>query len=790
MNEAAREVAAASLTAMRPEVRGRLFRKYVALVVSVVCVALLANGLFGIWISYREQKASLVRIQREQAGLAAAKIGQFIKEIEGQLGWMTQLPSSSVTLEERRIDGLRLLRQIPAITELALLDESGREELQVSRVSPDVIASQRDRSREPAFVQTMARKVYYGPVYFRRGSEPYLTVALAGSRRDAGVSVADVNLIYVWDVVSQIKAGANGKAYVLDAAGRLIAHPDISLVLRNTDFSRLKQVQLARAQGQGTSQDTSAEGALVMQDVEGRQVLTAHAVIAPLGWLVFVEQPIDEAYASVYASLLATGLVLLGGLVLAVLASLLLARKMVTPIRTLQAGAARIGTGALDHRIEIKTGDELQALGDQFNKMAAQLQESYSTLEHRVKERTHDLELANLAKSRFLAAASHDLRQPLHALNLFIAQLSAQMDQAERDLLLGRIHTAVAAMNELFSALLDISKLDAGVLAPSISEFPVNDLFGRIETTFMEPARQKGLRLRIVPNSAWIRSDVILLERVLLNLVSNAVRYTDRGGMVIGCRRQGTLLRIDVCDTGIGIPDDQRRSIFGEFYRLAGPDGDRRGGLGLGLAIVDRLCGLLDHPIDLASTVGRGSRFSISVPLAPARLVRAEAPELPRTLLDGTPHGFVLVIDDDPLVCDGMRGLLQSWGYRVAIADSENGALSALAAQGRQPDLIISDYRLARGKTGFEAIERLHRACGASIPAFLISGDTAPERLREASASGYQLLHKPVSPMTLRAIVSQLVKNGDSRPAIESAAQDPPSVREPAASPTPAPTPQ
>jgi signal transduction histidine kinase len=261
-------------------------------------------------------------------------------------------------------------------------------------------------------------------------------------------------LIYVWDVVSQIKVGDKGRAYVVDASGRLIAHPDISLVLRNTDFSGLDQVQLAR----GGDQNMSAQQAQVARDVDGRSVLFAHAAIAPLGWLVFVELPLDEAYAPVYASILATGLVLLGALVLAVVASLILARKMVTSIRALQSSAARIGAGALDQRIDIKTGDELEALGDQFNSMAAQLQHSYATLEHKVDERTHQLQLANLAKSRFLAAASHDLRQPLHALNLFITQLCVETSEVERVRVVARIDAAVTAMNELFNALLEFFK--------------------------------------------------------------------------------------------------------------------------------------------------------------------------------------------------------------------------------------------------------------------------------------------------------------------------------------------
>jgi CheY-like chemotaxis protein len=345
-------------------------------------------------------------------------------------------------------------------------------------------------------------------------------------------------------------------------------------------------------------------------------------------------------------------------------------------------------------------------------------------------------------------------------------------------------------MNELFDALLDISRLDAGVLLPSVSAFPIDRLLERIETTFSAAAREKGLRLRVLSSDAWVRSDIILLERILLNLVSNAVRYTDRGGVLVGCRRRGDQLRLDVCDTGIGIPENTRRSIFVEFYRLAGADADHGGGLGLGLAIVDRLCGLLDHPLDLSSSVGRGSRFSVSVPTARAHDARTAAPALPPTATYGGRGRHVLVLDDDQLVRDGMRGLLQSWGYRVETVDSESAALAAILAHGCRPDLIVSDYRLAHGKTGFEAIERLHRACGAPIPAFLISGDTAPQRLREAGASGYRLLHKPVSPMALRAMVIQLLNGGDSERPVATDTQCPPSAQEPAADPSRAPMPQ
>jgi signal transduction histidine kinase/CheY-like chemotaxis protein len=331
-----------------------------------------------------------------------------------------------------------------------------------------------------------------------------------------------------------------------------------------------------------------------------------------------------------------------------------------------------------------------------------------------------------------------------------------------RSRLVSRIDAAVASMNELFEALLDMTKLEAGILQANPAEFAVQRLLDRVETTFAEPADKKGLSLRVVPCSAWVRSDPILLERILFNLVGNAVRYTARGGVVVGCRRRAAQLLIDVCDTGAGIPEDQRQSIFTEFYQLANPTSDRQAGLGLGLAIVDRLSRLMGHSVQLQSNPGRGSRFSVSVPLA-AELrdtVQSLAALHATDLVRGK---RVMVIDDDVLVLDGMRGILQSWGCRVQTAASGAAALASVADGGAQPDLIISDLRLADGESGIEVIERLREALGAPVPAFVISGDTAPERLREASAGGYHLLQKPVSPMILRTTLNRLLKSYEAR---------------------------
>jgi signal transduction histidine kinase/CheY-like chemotaxis protein len=732
--------------------RRTLFWKYVVIFIIVTGSALVIDGLVDIWFTAREHRAALFRVQKEQAISAASRITQFVREIEAQLGWMTHMSWDDTSLDQALLDGRRLLRQAPAIAELALIDSQGRERLRIARQAMDVSDSKTDYSKEAKFKEAVARKVYYGPVYFWRGTVPFMTIAMKAVR-GGSVSIAEVDLRPIWEVVSQIRVGRHGRAYVVDAKGRLIAHPEISLVLRYTDFSQLAQVKSARAPGKAQQ----SEDAQIVHDALGKRVLAAYATAAPLNWLVLVELPEQEAYAPRNTAIARIVIVLLAGLALALLAALLLARRMVGPVRALADGAERIGAGQLDYRIKISSGDELEALGGRLNDMAAKLQASYATLERKVEERTEQLKAANLSKSRFLAAASHDLRQPLHALNLFAAQLRYEKDQPERDRLALRIDAAVANMNELFNALLDISKLDAGATAASISEFPVSRVLGHIAATFTQAASEKGLRLRTVLSSAWVRSDPILLEQILLNLVANAVRYTSLGGIVVGCRRVGDALRIDVCDTGIGIATDQQRSIFGEFYQVPAAERGGKVGLGLGLAIVERLCAVLDHPVGLVSTLGKGSRFSITVPRAPSCAaatvpVPATAPATPSHLAGR----LVVVIDDDELALEGTGGLLRSWGCLVIAARSEREALAKLA--GKAPDLIISDYHLQDGRTGIDAIGTLRAALGREVPAFLISGDITQQRLSESGATTHHLLHKPVNPMTLRAIMSGLLK--------------------------------
>ncbi len=365
-------------------------------------------------------------------------------------------------------------------------------------------------------------------------------------------------------------------------------------------------------------------------------------------------------------------------------------------------------------------------------------------------------EAANLAKSSFLAAASHDLRQPIHALGLFIGALRGRTMDAEAAELVDHIDGSVAAMDGLFASLLDISKLDAGVVAARIEPFPVQPLLERLFREHAGEAAAAGIALRLVPTRAIIDSDPVLLERVVRNLISNAVRYTDRGGVLIGCRRRGATLSIEVWDTGCGIPTAEQEIIFREFHQVGNPERDRTKGLGLGLAIVQRVAALLATPVALQSVPGRGSVFRVAVPLHRGGWT-APAETAPQTV-PAARTGTIYVIDDELAVRQAMVSLLTTWGHRVVVAESAEALLATDLALDHRPDLIISDYRLREGANGIAAIRAVQARHGDDIPGVLITGDTAPDRIAEAEASGFLLLHKPLSNARLRAAIGNLLR--------------------------------
>ena len=682
-----------------------------------------------------------------------------------------------------------MLRQVPAITELVQLDRDGREQLRVSRLSMDVVGSGTDRSAEPAFVEAKAHKVYFGPVYFRKESEPYLTMAVAHGGR-GGVTVAEINLKLILDVISQIKVGKDGYTYVVDRMGRLVAHPDISLVLRGTDMSRLAQVSAALA-----SSDNKAP--IDATNRAGTPVLSADAPIPALNWLVFVELPLSEAQQPVIdAGLRALALLVLG-LLIAGLAGALLARRMVVPIRALQAGAQRMGGGDLGHRLEIKTGDELEALADQFNRSAEALEESYAGLERKVEDRTaelretleqqtataevlrvisqsptdvqpvlkavsaaarrfcgaddativlregaellqvahdgglaladdarfpfdrsstighatidartihipdvtsldpseyvltqalskevgvrallaapmlredgaigcillrkpepgaftprqielletfaaqaviaienvrlfteiqeksHQLEVASQHKSQFLANMSHELRTPLNAIigytEMMADGLYGEVGEKAQGVL-ERVQNNGRHLLGLINDVLDLSKIEAGQLTLTVEPFSAADMVATVLSATESLARTKGLVLRsaVAPGLPTGNGDARRLTQVLLNLVGNAIKFTDAGSVEVRATQSGDRFEFAVVDSGFGIaPEDQAR-IFDEFQQVDNSSTRKKGGTGLGLSISRKIVELHGGRISVESEVGKGSTFTVTIPI-------------------------------------------------------------------------------------------------------------------------------------------------------------------------------
>ncbi|MDO8990772.1 MAG: ATP-binding protein [Sideroxyarcus sp.] len=352
-----------------------------------------------------------------------------------------------------------------------------------------------------------------------------------------------------------------------------------------------------------------------------------------------------------------------------------------------------------------------------------------------------EAEQANTAKSKFLAAASHDLRQPIHAQGLFLEVLSrTELNGYQRELV-SSSRAAAEASSELLNALLDFSRIEAGVIEPCLQAFRLQPLLHKIENELAPQADAKNIVYRSRETQAVVRTDPVLLELILRNLVTNAIRYTERGGVLVGCRKQGAHIVLGVWDTGIGIAPEHQKEVFREFHQLGNPERDRNKGLGLGLAIAEGLARTLGHGLALASIPQQGSAFRLTLPVDNSiQLAQITMTQSRTRMLNAR----LLVVDDDKIVRDSMLHLLRDWGCECEAAESIEEALAL--ARITAPDLVISDYRLREQRTGVEAIAALRALLGESLPALLITGDTAPERLREAQASGIPLLHKPVSP--------------------------------------------
>ena len=776
--------------------RARLMRDYFLISVLLVGGGLTTSGLIEIYFRYQESQQNLAHLQREIAAGAAVKIERFVQEIHNTLKGATRsreiAPKGLTT--EFRFELEKLLLIAPAITEALALNESGAIQVQASRLRTVLPETKKDLAISPAFLHAKQGKSFFGNVYFVRGSEPYMTIAVPIERFAGdviGVLQAEVNLKYIGDVVTNLTIGKAGYAYVISRSGELIAHPDISLVLQRRNVSLLESTRAAFSGKTGIS----SQHALVTPNIQGKNVLSSSALIPGLDWAIIVDRPVEEAYEPVYASMLRTSGLLLVGLGMALIASLFLARRVVRPVRILREGVERIGTGDLSYRLDLKTGDEIEVLADEFNKMTSRLRESYANLEHKVEDRTRELtesleqqtatseilgiiassptdlqpvldalaesaarlceansaqiyradgnilrlaayhgslpaaeeipivrssvagrvfldrrtihiedlatevetefpaakqaqerfghrtllassllregivlgvigirrtevrpftdkqtallktfadqaviaienvrlfqelgekneqlETASKHKSQFLANVSHELRTPLNSIigftRIVLRRSEGKIDVLQKENLQKVLISAEHLLN-LINGLLDLAKIEAGRMEIYAETFKLEEIV-RIATATVEPMLRNGnvrLVTEIAADLPLIKTDRDKLKQVVLNLLSNSAKFTEKGEIKVAAWTVNGSMKLAVSDTGIGMNQDAINYIFEEFRQVDMSTTRKYGGTGLGLAIVKRLTNLLGGDIAVESEEGKGTKFTVTLPL-------------------------------------------------------------------------------------------------------------------------------------------------------------------------------
>ena len=611
----------------------RLIWKYTAVVGALVAAAIVSVGLTELYFSYQDSKRALTRAEQDKASAATASIEQTMEEVLRELEALAQPTSETerAGLVERNqgFHGLFLRNRL--VSQLSYLDAAGKERVRASPLEVDRIDSGIDFSESPKFLRARSEKPYFGRVYFQHGSQPHVTVAVAEPGR-GGVVVAEIDLGFVGPIIERARTGTAGYAYAVDRRGELFVHPDIDLVLRHTNFASLPQVQAAlRAPA-----DAPADAVTTGRDHNGRDVLSAFQRIESLGWYVFVEEPLSEAFAPLEAAIWRTALLLVAFLLLAIATGLLLARRLVRPIESIQSAAAKIGSGALDERIKVESNDELGALAEEFNRMAAQLQESYAGLELKVQKRTEELatalseldeksrelEAASRHKSEFLANMSHELRTPLNAVIGFSQVLRERMFGDVNEKQAEYLDDILSSANHLLSLIndvLDLSKVEAGQVELEVAPFSLRDALERGVVMVRERATKDGVRVTLAPSPDVdvVAGDERRIRQVIFNLLSNAVKFTPAGGAVdLLVTQVNGEARVSITDTGPGIAEEDRERIFEEFQQTeAGIE--QREGTGLGLALSKRLVELHGGRMWVNSELGKGSTFVFTLPARP-----------------------------------------------------------------------------------------------------------------------------------------------------------------------------
>ena len=608
--------------------RGRLVRHYFLISLLLIAGGLVTSAVLEVYFRYRESQEQIARLQHEMAALAAVKIERFVQDITTAIraATKTREVAQSKISPEYRFELKRLLYLAPAITEAVALDANGVEQAHVSRA--DMISSNLSSVTDASggFQRALQGSPDYGPVYFVKDSEPYMTIAFPIEQFGGaviGVVRAEVNLKHVWEIVSSIKAGEAGYAYVVDRRGDLISHRDISLVLQRRNLGHLAQVKAAFQTASGTprSEVTLAE------NLDGKKVISSYAFIPSVQWVVIIERPAEEAYAPLYASMLRTATLLMVAFTMALLASLFMRQRVVRPLETLQRGVERIGKGDLNHQLEMKTGDEIEILADEFNEMATHLREAYTELERKVAERTQALTIANQKlgaasdlKSQFLANVNHELRTPVSAIigygGLVLSDAEGRISPLQQENLKDLLNNAERLLS-LIDSLLDFAKIEAGKLEVQVEPVDLEKIIGGAVLAVGSTVSGNHVQVirHVAPDLPILNTDRDKIAQIMLNLLDNAAKFTERGEIRVSAARHNGSLKLVVSDTGIGIPEQDLNRIFEEFHRGRPANGKKYQGTGLGLAIVKRLVDLLGGSIEVSSEVNVGSTFTVTLPL-------------------------------------------------------------------------------------------------------------------------------------------------------------------------------
>ncbi len=579
-----------------------------------VGIVLIAGGSLEVMFNYAETRAQVELRQDVEARAAAGRIRDYLKGIEMQVRDVSALPWSALEPRARRDEFHRLLKLVPAIADIRTADAQARERVHVSRIDLDELDSGRPVANIAAFGKARDHGVHYSNTYFKDGSEPYITIAVKEAGTEGWITLAEVNLKFVGDLIRDIHFGREGRAFVIDRDNHLVAHPNITHVLRKTVLTSFMPTAPAN---DGAELRTTSQ---TLNNLDNVRVLTTYAPVGVAGWWVFVEQPTGEAFAPVYASIVRTVILFVMGIVLALAASFILARKLSQPILALQQGAARLGSGDLQTRIDVRTGDEVEALANEFNVMAAELQGLYGGLERKVAEKTAELEAANRHKSEFLANMSHELRTPLNAIIGFsevlkermFGDLNAKQIEYVRD-----IYGSGQHLLSLINDILDLSKVEAGYMSLDIQDFDVPAAVKNCGTLIRERVMRQRLRFECAVDPAvgkW-PGDERKFKQVVLNLLSNAVKFTPSGGTVeLRAKVEENWLVVSVRDTGIGISQEERAAIFQEFHQVRTVGSAKHEGTGLGLPLSRRLVELHHGTLTVESESGRGSTFTARFP--------------------------------------------------------------------------------------------------------------------------------------------------------------------------------